>query len=121
MVSLISIVMPTLNSARYVDAAIASVLRQTFSKWELLIVDGGSSDDTIARVLSYDDERIKIFNVTKMGVPAALNYGFDQASGDLLCWLNSDDVFFYDSVLSNVASYGDLHDFIYGDCSTIMS
>lgn len=112
----LSIVMPTLNSEKYIEKAIKSILLQTFIDFELLIIDGGSDDSTIEIASGFDDDRIKIFHESRVGVPAALNTGFNLAVGELLCWLNSDDFYFSPNCLEVVFLSIGKFDFVYGDC-----
>ena len=91
----VSIVMPTKNSGKYINKAIDSVQKQTFQSWELLICDGGSTDDTIKIINNRMkfDKRIKIVSKTDNGVADSLNKGFSFASGKIFAWLNSDDYY----------------------------
>ena len=101
----VSIVMPTKNSGKYINKAIDSVQKQTFQSWELLICDGGSSDDTIKIVndrMKFD-KRIKIVSKTDNGVADSLNKGFSYASGKIFAWLNSDDYYYSKNVLEIVS------------------
>ena len=89
--------MPSKNSAKYITEAIDSVQMQTLQSWELLICDGGSTDDTI-KIINEKmkfDKRIKIVSKTDNGVADSLNIGFSYAVGKIFAWLNSDD--FYNS------------------------
>ena len=92
---LVSIVLPTLNGSRFIATAIESCLRQTYPHLELIIVDGGSTDDTLSIVRSYDDDRIHIVaqpaNSGKL--PGALNCGFAAARGELFTWTQDDDYY----------------------------
>jgi glycosyltransferase involved in cell wall biosynthesis len=88
--------MPTYNRAGTIAMAIESVLRQTFSEWELIIVDNGSTDNTeeIARKYCKQDERIKYFNVPKStlgGITEYLNFGIKMATGKYIARLDDDD------------------------------
>ncbi|MBW3551204.1 MAG: glycosyltransferase, partial [Proteobacteria bacterium] len=88
----VSIVMPTYNRGATVGRAIESVLRQTHEEWELLIVDDGSSDDTVAIARSYaSDPRITLLEQEHAGVSAARNLGLRHARGSLMFYLDSDN------------------------------
>jgi len=88
---MISIVIPTYNRADRLREAIQSVVDQTFSDWELIIVDDGSTDSTEKVVGSFDDDRIYCFRQENKGVSAARNLGILAARGDLVAFLDSDD------------------------------
>lgn len=87
----ISIIMPTYNAARHLPAAIASVLAQTFTDWEMIIVNDGSTDCTAAFLDSLDDPRIRVIHQPNGGVSVARNVGLDAARGDYVTFLDADD------------------------------
>lgn len=92
---LVSVIMPAYNAGRFLEAAIRSVLAQTLTDWELLVLDDGSSDDTlaIARSLAAEDCRIRVLpNEQNMGVARTRNRGFDLCRGDYVALLDSDDL-----------------------------
>jgi len=93
--ALVSIVMPAYNCEKYVVEAINSVLAQTYRKWELLVLDDGSKDNTlhIIEEFSQKDSRIKALpNRKNIGVSATRNRGIELASGDWIAFLDSDDM-----------------------------
>jgi glycosyltransferase involved in cell wall biosynthesis len=87
----ISVIMPNFNGAQLIARSIDSVLQQTFDDLELIIVDDGSSDDSLAVVNAYGDSRIRLFQQNHAGVCAARNQGIDQARGQYIAFLDSDD------------------------------
>lgn len=87
----VSIIMPCLNAERHIENAVASVLGQSFTDFELLIIDNGSTDRTREILNSFTDPRIKIFNLTKRGVSFARNHGLQRACGEYIAFLDSDD------------------------------
>lgn len=91
----VSIVLPAFNGERFLASAIESVLAQTCSDWELLIVDDGSIDATSAICDHYadSDRRIHVFHQVNSGVNAARAIGIDHAKGSLLTFLDADDTF----------------------------
>lgn len=95
---LVSILLPTYNRAHLLPRAIDSVLRQTYSNWELLIWDDGSSDDTGKVMKTYDDKRIQIFRDENHGKSYALNQGLSMAKGDLIAFLDDDDTWLPDKL-----------------------
>ena len=89
---LVSVVLPTYNRAYTISRAIDSVLNQTYSNLELIVVDDGSNDDTRVVVESIHDKRIKyIKNSKSMGAAFARNLGIKHSRGDLIAFQDSDD------------------------------
>jgi glycosyltransferase involved in cell wall biosynthesis len=88
-----SIVVPTYNRADLLGVAIESVLKQTYSDWELVIVDDGSTDNTAEVVKNYGDARIRYIYQTNAERSAARNNGIAQATGRYICFLDSDDYY----------------------------
>ena len=91
----VSIIMPAYNSDKYISEAIESVINQTFSEWELIIVDDGSTDQTgkTADDYSHKDLRIKVFHQLNQGVSSARNSALEKVSGDYVTFLDSDDIY----------------------------
>lgn len=90
---LVSIVMPSYNSAKYVKDSIESVLNQTYTNWELLIVDDCSKDQTVEIIKSFKDERIRLFqNPTNSGAAISRNRALREAKGKWIAFLDSDDI-----------------------------
>lgn len=88
----VSVVMPSYNHARFIRAAIDSVLDQDYAPISLLVMDGGSTDGTLEILRSYGD-RIAFVSQRDRGQSDAVNQGLRRTTGDVACWLNSDDVF----------------------------
>lgn len=89
---LVSTIVPTFNRARLVVRAVASALAQTYQNHEVIVVDDGSSDETRSALETAFGNRIRYFYKENAGVSSARNYGLREASGDFLCFLDSDDV-----------------------------
>ena len=89
----VSIIMPVYNGAAYLAEAIQSILAQTYLDWELIIVDDGSSDDslTIANEFAHQDDRICVLHQANRGLPSALNTGLRRATGRYVAALAQDD------------------------------
>jgi hypothetical protein len=87
----ISIVIPLYNKARYVKRALDSIESQTFSDFEVIVVDDGSTDDGAALVSSYPDQRVRLITQSNAGPGAARNAGIAQAQGELIAFLDADD------------------------------
>lgn len=92
---LISIIMPSYNAARFIGESINSVLLQTYSNWELLIVDDCSKDNSVEVVRKFAniDKRVVLFSLEKnVGAAAARNVAIEHAQGQYIAFLDSDDV-----------------------------
>jgi glycosyltransferase involved in cell wall biosynthesis len=100
--TLVSIVTPSLNQARYLREAIESVRAQTHSPLEHIVVDGGSTDGTLDILSDYRD--LRWTSEPDRGQSHALNKGFDLAAGEILGWLNADDAYDPDAVAQAVAA-----------------
>lgn len=87
----ISIVMPVYNCQEHLEEAIDSVLSQTFSDFEFLIIDDGSTDNTVERILKYSDPRIRLL-LNKHDFINSLNKGIDEAQGKYIARMDSDDI-----------------------------
>lgn len=88
----ITVVMPSFNQAAFIEEAIQSVLAQKYSNLEFMILDGGSTDGSVAIIERYADRLTYWHSQPDKGQTDALIQGFDRATGDLLGWVNSDDV-----------------------------
>lgn len=89
----VSVIMPVYNAEKYIGEAIESILDQTYTDFEFIIIDDGSSDGTVAAVKGYDDRRIRFYqNEHNMGVAATLNRGLDLATGEYIARMDSDDI-----------------------------
>jgi len=88
-----SIILPTFNRAGMISKAVESALSQSFSDWELIIIDDGSTDNTKEIIDKYNDNRIKYFYQTNQERSAARNNGIKKAEGRYICFLDSDDYY----------------------------
>lgn len=86
-----SIIIPTFNRASFLTKAIESVLTQTYTDWELIIVDDGSTDNTKDVVLRYKDPRIRYIYQQNAERSSARNNGINHANGDYVCFMDSDN------------------------------
>ena len=90
---LVSIIMPTFNSANFIRHCISSVISQDYQNWELIVVDNFSDDDTVKIISSFGDDRIQIIYNSNNGIIAnARNRGMELAQGEWLAFLDSDDI-----------------------------
>ena len=98
----VSVIVPAYNVARFIDGAIDSVLTQSFTDFELLIVNDGSTDDTLERCQRYLDPRIRIVDQKNRGLAGARNSGIREARGDYLAFLDADDLWRSDKLERHV-------------------
>jgi GT2 family glycosyltransferase len=88
----ISVVTPSYNQGQFLEETIRSVFEQSYSNLEYSVLDAGSTDGTIEILHKYDSKLSFWRSEADEGQAAAINEGFRRASGDILCWLNSDDL-----------------------------
>lgn len=118
---LVSIVLPTYNGEEYISKAIQSIINQTYTNWELIIVNDCSVDSTpeIINNFSKQDSRIKIINNDKnMKLPASLNRGFEKASGEYYTWTSDDNEYYPNAIAKMVSFLNNNSDFgmVYAIC-----
>jgi glycosyltransferase involved in cell wall biosynthesis len=89
---IITVLMPAFNAAGFIAQAVDSVLKQSFTNFELLVVDDGSVDDTATIVQSFKDERIRLLQLPHKGIAAALNSGLKAAAGKYIARFDADDI-----------------------------
>lgn len=87
----LSIVIPAYNSEKYIGRCINSVLCSTFSNFEIVIVDDGSTDKTAQIINSYRDERVRVFHQKNQGVARARNFGIKNSRGKYIMFIDNDD------------------------------
>ena len=87
----VSVIIPTYNRAGYLQEALASVFAQTLAPWEVIVIDDGSTDET-TQVVQNQPHPLRFYQQTHKGVAEARNVGLREASGDLIAWLDSDDL-----------------------------
>lgn len=111
----VSILMPSFRQGKYLEEAIRSVLCSPHHNLELIILDGGSDDESV-NILEYYSESIKFWASEKdSGQSHALSKALSHADGDLIGWLNSDDLYTPDAIFSAVSSYKIGYTCSYGD------
>lgn len=87
----VSVIMPVYNKEKYVERAIQSVLNQTYKMLELIIINDGSTDNSLIKCKRFEDERIIIIDSENYGVSHARNLGIARATGTFITFLDADD------------------------------
>ena len=98
----VSVIIPSYNCARFIDRALQSVLDQTYSDYEIIVVDDGSSDETREVVMRYGSE-IRYMYQRNRGLSAARNYALGAATGELIAYLDADDAWYPTKLEKQVA------------------
>lgn len=122
MKSKISIVTPSYNQGQFLEETILSVLNQDYPNIEYIIIDGGSTDNSVDIIKKYADRLTYWVSEPDKGMTHALNKGFARTTGDILNWINSDDYFLpgaFRAVAEAFNSRDDRRGFVYGDVRNI--
>lgn len=101
----VSIITPSFNQGQFIEETILSVLNQTYKNIQYIVVDGGSTDHTMEVVNKYRDRIDIIIHQKDKGQTDAINKGFKLAKGELVGWINSDDILYPDCVEKIVQLY----------------
>ena len=117
----ITVVTPSYNQARYLEATMRSVLEQDYENIEYIVIDGGSDDGSRAIIEQYADRLAYWVSEPDKGQTDAINKGFAQAKGEILAWLNSDDTYQPGAISAAVAFLQAHHEvgLVYGDANFI--
>jgi glycosyltransferase involved in cell wall biosynthesis len=101
---IISVIVPAYNAEQTILETITSVQQQTFSDFELIVINDGSTDRTLELLSTVKDHRLKIFSYPNGGVPVARNRGIFQATGDFIAFLDADDLWTPDKLELQLAA-----------------
>lgn len=113
----ITIVVPSFNQGRFIGATLRSIIDQQYPNLELIVVDGGSTDNTLAVIKEYEAHLAWWVSELDSGQTAAINKGFMRSTGEIMAWINSDDLV-ASGTLHQVAAYFCNHpetQAVYGD------
>ena len=114
----ITVVTPSYNQAQFLEQTILSVIGQGYPNLEYIIMDGGSSDNSVAVIKRYETHIDYWQSEKDNGQGAAINAGFAKATGDVICWLNSDDLFMPGTLLKIGRMFKEIKEptIIFGNC-----
>lgn len=90
---MISVIVPVHNGARYIERCVHSIVKSSYKDLEIIVVENGSTDNTyeICKLLSEEDDRIRLLSTKQCGLPNARNIGIDNANGDWISFVDADD------------------------------
>jgi glycosyltransferase involved in cell wall biosynthesis len=114
---LVTVIVPSFNQGRFIGSTLDSILQQDYAQLECIVVDGGSTDETLEVLKNYRDTRLSWISERDEGQSDALNKGLQRASGEIITYLNSDDLFLPGAV-AFAFEYFEMHpnvDLFYGD------
>ena len=114
----ISVVIPSYNQGKYIGETITSLLNQDYENKEIIIIDGGSNDESIVNIKKHEDQITYWVSEKDRGQSHAINKGFRLATGTLLTWLNSDDILLPGSLkaVADIWHINNQPDWIAGNC-----
>lgn len=104
---LVSIIVPCFNVEKYVEECIDSVILQDYENWECILINDGSRDNTfdIIKNIELKESRIRVFTQENLGLSATRNKGIENANGEFLFFLDSDDILSHDAISTLVSSF----------------
>jgi glycosyltransferase involved in cell wall biosynthesis len=115
----LSIVIPSYNQGAYIEETILSIVNQDYPGKELIIIDGGSTDNSVDVIKKYGQHIAYWVSEKDEGQAHAINKGFERATGDYIAWMNADDTY-YENAFRKIFALPDIQqfDFIYGPVCT---
>lgn len=118
---IVSIIMPVYNAEKFIYEAAMSTLNQSYRDIELIVVDDGSTDNSIAKLSGINDERLRIIHQLNQGANVARNRGLAEARGEYVKFLDADDIFYPDAIEKQVKEMQSLgeNEIVFGDFNFI--
>jgi glycosyltransferase involved in cell wall biosynthesis len=113
----LSVIVPSFNQGEYIEETLLSIINQHYPNLELIVIDGGSTDNSVDIIRKYSDKITYWVSEKDRGQSHAINKGIEQATGEWIAWMNSDDCYL-EGALHYIFSELDLqgYDFLYGQC-----
>ena len=113
----VSVIVPSFNQGEYLEETLLSIIRQEYPNLELIVIDGGSTDESVAIIKKYEDAISYWVSEADRGQSHAINKGLEKATGEWVAWMNSDDCYmegalYYIYEQTNYTAY----DFLFGNC-----
>lgn len=106
----VSVLIPMYNAEKYISATIENVLKQTWSDLEIIIVDDGSTDNSYTLAKKYESENVHVYKQDNRGASAARNFALEKSTGELIQYLDADDLLSYNKIESQVNLYTKIND-----------
>ncbi len=116
----ISVLLPVFNDAKYIKRAINSVLINSYSNYELIIVNDGSTDNSLEIINSIKDERIKVFNKSNSGLIETLNYGLKKCNNEIIMRMDGDDEIDKEKISIQISNFSNSKSILLGTGGSII-
>tara|TARA_B100000767_G_scaffold273867_1_gene305252 strand:+ start:3530 stop:4405 length:876 start_codon:yes stop_codon:yes gene_type:complete len=118
---LVSVIIPTYNSERYIKKCIDSILEQSYKNYEIIIIDNHSTDETVNIIKSYKTNKIKSFSIKNKGqISLSRNLGIKNSNGNWIAFLDSDDAWYKDKLSLIMNNFTNKYDFICHDMNIVL-
>ena len=116
----ISILLPVYNDELFIRKSISSVLSNTYKDYEIIIVNDGSTDNSLNELNYFDDNRIKIYNKIHSGLIETLNYGLKKCSNEIIMRMDADDEIENDKIAKQITLFKNTKPIVLGTGGTII-
>ena len=116
----ISILLPVFNDEKFIKKAVDSVLNNSYSNYELIIVNDGSSDNSMYVINSIKDERIKVYNKSNSGLIETLNYGLKKCNNEIIMRMDGDDEIGKDKISIQLSNFSNSNSILLGTGGSII-